>query len=273
MIQYQGNKRLITSETKLFLILIPAINIFNYYLTYHNIPFSSHTLLTFSLDTVEGYVAWIAVHKIIHYLDRQMPFEQSVISRVTVQLITTVIAGMAIIVMITIILHYTFHDGPVPREFFTFDIFIISVWFLVINGIYIALHFYRGWKEAETKRVEESKLKAGGFRVKSQKQELLLQYEEIAGFMVDGEYIFCHTMSGKKYLLDQSMDKLEQLLPVAWFFRLNRQFLLHRQIVTGFEKSENGKLNILIKSCVAMASPIKMSRTRASDFKQWFQGE
>jgi DNA-binding LytR/AlgR family response regulator len=273
MIQHENNKRVFTSEAKLFLILIPLINIFNYYLTYHNISFTGRTLLTFSLDTIEGYAAWIAVHKIIQYLDRRMPFEKSVARRLAVQLISTVVTGMTIIVMITIVLHYTFYDGPVPSDFFTFDIFIISVWFLVINGIYIALHFYRGWKEVETKRNEENKLKVGGFHVKSLKQELLLQYEEIAGFMVDGEYIFCHTMSGKKYLVDQSMDKLEQVLPSLWFFRLNRQFLLHRQAISGFEKSDNGKLNILIKSPVAMTSPIKMSRTRASDFKQWFQGE
>ncbi len=262
-----------TAEIKFFLVLIPLINVFNYYLTYNNISFSSRTLLTFTLDTILGYAALAAVHFIIVYLDQKLPFSENVMKRLTIQIITTLFAGMSIIISLTAIIHYSTKDGPIPVSFFTYDVFIISVWFLVINGIYVGIHFYREWRTAENKRIEENKIKTGGLKVKSGKQELLLNYEEIAGFIVDGEYIICFTMATKKFLLDQSMDKLEKQLPASWFFRLNRQFLLHRQIISGFEKAENGKLNILLKTFTPLSSSIKVSRTRASDFKTWFQGE
>jgi DNA-binding LytR/AlgR family response regulator len=255
---------------KFFLILIPLINVFNYYLTYNNIALNWRTLLTFTLDTLEGYAAWAAVHFIIVYLDKRLPFTENVIKRLIIQIVTTLFTGMLIIIGLTVIIHYSTSREPIPRSFFTYDVFIISVWFLVINGIYIAMHFYREWRTAEYKRMEENKIKIGGIKVRSGKQEFLLNYDEVAGFMVDGEYILCFTMASKKFLLDQSMDKLEKLLPGSWFFRLNRQFLLHRQIISGFEKAENGKLNILIKF-TPIASPIKVSRTRASTFKNWFQ--
>ena len=154
-----------------------------------------------------------------------------------------------------------------PVSFFSYDIFIISVWFLVINGIYVAVHFYSEWRTSESKRVEENKIKKGGLNVKSGKQELFLNYGDIAGFNVDGDYILCYTIDNKKFLLDQSMDKLEKFLPTSAFFRLNRQTLIHRQIVTGFEKDVNGKLNILIKSHSPISSPLNVSRTRASSFQ------
>ena len=66
------------SEIKLFLLLIPLINVFNYYLTYNNISLSWRTLLTFSIDTLEGYAAWAAVHFVILYLDQRMPFQENV---------------------------------------------------------------------------------------------------------------------------------------------------------------------------------------------------
>ncbi|HYI76575.1 MAG TPA: LytTR family DNA-binding domain-containing protein [Chryseolinea sp.] len=260
-----------TSEIKLFLLLIPLINVFNYYLTYNNISLSWRTLLTFSIDTLEGYAAWAAVHFIILYLDRRMPFHENVLKRLIVQIVTTLFIGMFIIVALTVIIHYAFTDRPMPGSFFFYDIFIISVWFLVINGIYIALHFYNQWRISESNRVEENKIKKGGLNVKSGKQELFLNYGDIAGFSVDDDYIICYTVDGKKFLLDQSMDKLEKALPTSSFFRLNRQTLIHRQIVSGFKKGVNGKLDILIKSLSAISSPLNVSRTRASSFKTWFQ--
>ena len=262
-----------TSEIKLFLLLIPLINVFNYYLTYNNISVSWRTLLTFSIDTLEGYAAWAAVHFIILYLDRRMPFHENVLKRLIVQIVTTLFIGMFIIVALTVIINYAFTDRPMPGSFFSYDIFIISVWFLVINGIYIALHFYNQWRISEINRLEENKIKKGGMNVRSGKQELFLTYSDIAGFSVDGDYIICYTLEGKKFLLDQSMDKLENFLPASSFFRLNRQTLIHRQIVSGFEKGVNGKLDILIKSFSAISSPLNVSRTRASSFKSWFQSQ
>jgi hypothetical protein len=270
--QNEGTKRH-ASEVKLFLVLIPLINVFNYYLTYNNISFSWRTFVTFSIDTLLGYAAWAAVHFIILYLDQRLPFQENVLKRLIIQIVTTLFTGMFIIVFLTVFIHYTFANGPIPVSFFSYDVFIISVWFLVINGVYIAIHFYREWRISESKRLEENKIKKGGLNVKSGKQELFLNYGDIAGFNVDGDYIICYTMDGKKFLLDQSMDKLEKSLPTGPFCRLNRQTLIHRQVVTGFEKGANGKLNVLIKSLSAISSPLNVSRTRASSFKTWFQAE
>ena len=65
---------------------------------------------------------------------------------------------------------------------------------------------------------EENKIEKGGLNVKTGKQALFLNYGDIAGFNVDGDYIICYTMDGKKSLLDQSMDKLEKSLPTSSFF-------------------------------------------------------
>lgn len=262
------NKRY-AHEVNVFLLLIPLINVFNYYLTYQNISFNAHTLLTFTLDTLEGYAAWVIVHKIIVYLDKVLPFRGNVVKRLFIQISATLISGMGVIIGLTIIIHLILKGGPIPGEFFSFDIFIISVWFLVVNGIYVGMHFYREWQIAEQKRLEENKVKAGGLRVKRGKQELILSFEEVAGFVVDGDYVVCFTQRGDKFFLDQSMDKVASVLPQPSFYRLNRQFLVHRQIISGFEKAENGKLSIVLKTS-SFSPKIVVSRIKASDFKKWF---
>ena len=257
------------SEKNFFLVSIPLINAFNYYLTYHNIAFNGRTLLTYTLDTATGYVAWAVVHLIIVYLDKRLTFASNIIRRLVIQISATVLAALLTIIIITLILHYSLKGGPIPTEFFTFDLFVISVWFLIINSVYIGLNFYRQWQAAEQDR-KNSRLKSGGIKVRSGNQERLVMYGDISGFSVDESYILCFTVDAKKYVLDQSMDKIEKSLPAILFFRINRQFLLQRQVISGFERSANGRLNILLVPGSPFPSPINLSRTRAAAFKQWF---
>ena len=253
------------AEIKLFLVLIPLINLFNYYLTYTDIRFTTRTLITFAIDTAQGYIAWLVTHMIIVYLDKTMPYERNVLKRILFQITIVLFAGMSVIILLTLSIHFIFERGkPIPVSFFSYDILIISVWFLVLNGVYISMDFYREWRASQRMRLEENKVKSGGLRVKSGKQNLQLDFDAIEGFVVDGEYILCHTSEGKKFLIDMSMDKLEKSLPVNSFFRLNRQFLLHRQAIMGFEKIENGKLRILVKSS-SIPESINLSRTRAPE--------
>lgn len=264
------NESFRNAEIKLFVLLIPVINLFNYYLTYTDIRLTTRTLITFAIDTAQGYLAWLVVHMIILRLDKAMPYERNVLKRILCQIALTLFAGIFVIVLLTTFLHLLFKGGqPFPVSFFSRDILIISVWFLVLNGVYISMDFYREWNASQKKRFEESKMRSGGLRVKAGKQDLQLEFHSIAGFLVDGEYILCYTSDGKKFLIDMSMDKLETLLPDNLFFRLNRQFLLHRQTILGFEKAENGKLRILTKSS-SFSAPINVSRTRAPEFKRWF---
>ena len=263
-------------DVKLFLILIPVINVINYYLTYKHISVSWHTLITFSLDTIEGYAAWLLVRYIILYLDKKIPFELNLVKRIFIQTSATLIAGISLIILLTELVNKIATNKLVPREFYTTDIFIIAIWFFVVNGIYIGMYFYYEWKQSRNREKNSEaarKLITKGFIVKTGKSDFLLSYNEIAGFFIEDEYAICSTLSDKRYLLDQSIDKIEKELPSIIFFRLNRQFLIHRQIITGFKRMENGKLNVLIKPCENISSPITVSRTKAVLFKAWFQPE
>jgi hypothetical protein len=256
---------------RLFLVLIPCINLFNYYLTYSNITLSARTALTFTIDTLQGYAVWLIIHFIIRYLDRVMPFTKNILRRLIIQLITTVVAGVLFLVTSTLILHYATSDQPIPTSFFMYDLPIISVWFLVINGLYVGYYFYLQWDTAEKKRVEENKIRTNGIKVKSGKRDQVLTHAEIAGFLVEGDYVVCHTLQGRKFVMDQSMDNIEKGVPSTFFYRLNRQVLIHRQLVNGFERIENGKLNVMLREPSTIPSPVNVSRTRAADFKKWIE--
>ena len=155
-------------DIKLFLVLIPLINVLNYYLTYTHISFSWFTVITFLLDTLEGYAAWWVLRFIILRLDKKMPYAVNPLRRIAVQIITTTAIGLLIIIALTELVNFLATDKPVPKVFYTQDIFIFITSFLIINGIYIGLHYYNLLQHTEQLRDNEMRLREEETRIRSE---------------------------------------------------------------------------------------------------------
>jgi DNA-binding LytR/AlgR family response regulator len=258
------------NDTRLFLLLIPVINLLNYYLTYKEIHLNWLLPATFLVDTLQGYAAWWVVRQIIFYLDKKWPYTEVPLKRLSIQLPSTIIAGVAVIALLTEFANLLASDKPVPIGFYTETIFLFVIWILVVNGIYIGLYFYRLWRHLDAAQSKRQLPEQSGLIIKSGKQDILVQFEEITCCYVDSDYVVIYNRSNRKYFLDQSLDKLEKQLPEQSFFRLNRQYIVHRDLVNGFERGDNGKINVLIKGADNLPLHIPVSRLKAPGFKEWF---
>lgn len=267
--EYTGSHKY--NDIKFFLVAISFISAFNYYLTYSNIKLNWFLLLTYTIDTVQGWLAWWAVRTIILYLDNKLRYTNQPIRRICIQLIVTTIAGLFVIISLTELVSLIARGRFVPISFYKFDIFIFIIWFLVLNGIYIGMHYYYEWKESERLRSEEKKVRLGGINVKQGKQNLLIPFHEIIGFYSEEGYSVMLTKDGKKYFPDKSLDKIEETVPSEFFFRVNRQYIIHRNVITGFKRVQDGKLDILVKGGANFLVTLQVSRIKAAGFKYWFQ--
>lgn len=269
----ESNASIYHRDIPLFLILIPFINALNYYLTYTHIPSGWRLPATFLIDTVQGYAAWWVIRLLIQQLDRRFSYERNFLVRVLIQCVMTSVAGILVIAVSTEIINFLATDKPVPDTFYRHDIFLFFIWILAINAIYIGAHFYDQLQLADRNRDEALRIRQEKFMVRSGKQNVVVPFDEIAGFYVDGDYTMMLTDQQKRYVVEQSLDKLETELPAEWFFRLNRQYLLHRQSLAAFDRIENGKLNVRLKTTPGFPESIPVSRTKAPDFKKWFSVE
>jgi LytTr DNA-binding domain len=258
-------------DVQFFLIAIAFISAFNYYLTYTGIHFNGFLILTYSIDTAEGWLAWWAVRSIIIHLDKKLPYSQQPLKRMLIQLLLTTTAGLGVIILLTELVSWIVKGRPAPLNFYLFDVFIFIIWFFVINGIYIGMHYYAEWKQSEILRQEDKKLRAGGFAVRQGNQNLLIPFADILGFYVEDGYTILLTWQNKKYFPDKSLDKIEGVLPEEFFFRLNRQYILHRTALTGFKRTGDGKIDVLVNAPDNFPKAIPVSRTKAVGFKSWFQ--
>jgi DNA-binding LytR/AlgR family response regulator len=268
-------KRIGLSETKyndvrFFLLFIVVANAFNYYLTYNNIRFNGFFIMTFAIDTVQGWIAWYIVRSIIIWLDGKIPYNENPGKRIAIQVLTTTIVGIGSIAVMTEICSLLIRGKWAGADFYVFDLIIISIWFLLMNGIYIGLNYYHEWQQSETSRVADKKLKATGFYVKIGKQDLVVPFNDITGFYSDDGFSYLHTTAEKTYLTEASLDKTEQLVPDELFFRVNRKHLIHRNTIVGYKRIEDGKLEVSIKPFANVSSVLPVSRIRAVPFKKWF---
>ncbi|MCK6616476.1 MAG: LytTR family transcriptional regulator [Cyclobacteriaceae bacterium] len=265
------NKNPYYPDIPIFLVLIPFISAINYYLTYTNIKLNGFLLLTFTIDTVQGYFGWWGARSFIFHLDKRLPYEKNLVKRLFIQVAGTLVIGLFIISILTEVVSLIARGRTVPLDFYSFDLFIIGIWFLVVNGIYLGIHYYKRYQESELQRLHEKQIRTEGLFVKQGKQEILLHFQNLEGLFVDGDYVVACQLDGKRFYLTQSLDKIEKEMPSEFFFRLSRQYIIHRQSVVGFKRIENGKILVQLKATSRFPVEITVSRLRAPAFKSWFQ--
>jgi hypothetical protein len=254
---------------RLFVFLvIPFISALNYYLTYSNVQWGFFLLLTFTLDTLEGYCAWFAARWVVKRLDERMPWETHMKKRLIVQIPIVAVVILGILIILTELVNYIARDKPIPTEFYTQDIFIFLIWALFFNFIYLALYFLRRYQQV--KNAVPIKSEVNGLLVKTGKTQKWITFDTISFLYVSNELVYAHTGEGKIPLPGYTLDKIEKLLDGSVFFRANRQCIVTRPLVDLVRREENGKLAVQIK--VDGENTIMISRLRAPAFKKWMEG-
>lgn len=107
------------------------------------------------------------------------------------------------------------------------------------------------------------------FLVKQQEQLLPIAQEEIAYFLTANEMVCLITKNNRQFLVDYTLEDLENLLNPQYFFRLNRQIIAHIDSIDAIYLHLNGKLKLNLKPVVNFE--IFVSREKATAFKNWVE--
>jgi DNA-binding LytR/AlgR family response regulator len=96
---------------------------------------------------------------------------------------------------------------------------------------------------------------------------LPLGIEEIVCFMAEDKMVMLYTRDGKKYLVNYTLDALENQLDPADFFRINRFCIIHSQAIVKVHSFFNYKLKVELHPHVS--DDLVVSRSRSMAFKTW----
>ncbi|GAB3839788.1 LytR/AlgR family response regulator transcription factor [Hymenobacter jeollabukensis] len=107
------------------------------------------------------------------------------------------------------------------------------------------------------------------FLVRQGEQLLPVAAADIAWFQSRHETVTLVTLAGQRYLVDYTLEQLEQRLDPGQFFRLNRQFIAQLAAVQRLHPWFNGKLKLDLQP--APADEVIVSREKAAAVKSWLE--
>ena len=94
--------------------------------------------------------------------------------------------------------------------------------------------------------------------------------KDIALFLRDN-LIYIYTFNGDKFITDYAtLDEIEELLNPQYYYRSNRQSIIHTDAIQSIKPLENQKLILHLKPPRSMTQDI--SREKAPAFKKWWEG-
>lgn len=105
------------------------------------------------------------------------------------------------------------------------------------------------------------------FIVQSGERTLPVLSSDIAYFYAQQRYVVLFTLQNQQYVIDHTLDKLEQLLDPANFFRINRQFIIAASSIKSMSAYTKGRLKIELQP--ASKEEAVVSVDRSPKFKQW----
>lgn len=95
----------------------------------------------------------------------------------------------------------------------------------------------------------------------------ILPIDQVAFFSFDSKITFIHTKDEKRYPIEQSLKNLQETTPESDFFRVNRQFLIHRNTVKELHYLSSSRVKVLLN--IANDAEIIVAREKISAFKRW----
>lgn len=95
--------------------------------------------------------------------------------------------------------------------------------------------------------------------------------DQVALFFADGRDVYLITNQGRKFIIDYTLEALEEILDPRLFFRINRTFILPINAIKDVLVYSNSRLKIT--TTTEFDREIIVSREKVADFKNWFGGE
>ncbi len=108
------------------------------------------------------------------------------------------------------------------------------------------------------------------FLIRINNQLKLLDVEQITCFYSDEGQTHLVDKSGKDYVIDYTLERLEELLDPEQFFRINRKVTISINEIHSAEDYFNNRLKLRLNSRFKM--DMVVSRNRVRDFKNWLRG-
>jgi DNA-binding LytR/AlgR family response regulator len=130
------------------------------------------------------------------------------------------------------------------------------------------------WTPAKVEAVKEALGSSG----KSYKNRFMVKLgdhiksaDQICFFFADGRDVYLVTNQLRKFIIDFTLEALDDILDPAIFFRINRSYIVNINAVQDVIVYSNSRLKI--SPTIKWEAEMIVSREKVGEFKEWFDGQ
>ncbi|GAB3808777.1 hypothetical protein GCM10028819_48540 [Spirosoma humi] len=227
---------------------------------------------------------WEANLVIFRRLDQQLPFHENPSKRIRWQIL---LGGLATMATFSVVfpLSIRLYSGAWPLfPVVISGIFVCSTIATVVNGAYVGLYLIQtiylekqqSTRDLNTQLQQRPTTRSGELiLVEAGNGQWRLHPEEIAYFYSTGGLVLLIKADGQQLTTAYpSFTKLGDLLPDAFFFQLNRQFIVNLNAIRFVRDDINQKLLVDLSPALHktdLHEQVVVSRYRSAAFKKWFR--
>ncbi|MEQ8363352.1 MAG: LytTR family DNA-binding domain-containing protein [Cyclobacteriaceae bacterium] len=131
------------------------------------------------------------------------------------------------------------------------------------------------WNDEKSKKIEQlstspSKSYKNRFMVKLGEHIRSITTDEISFLFADGRDVYLITNQQRKFIIDYTLEALDEILDPKMFYRINRSYIINISAIQDVVVYSNSRLKITPHA--KWERDIIVSRDKVNDFKQWFDG-
>ncbi len=132
------------------------------------------------------------------------------------------------------------------------------------------------WDQARSERVAEvlsastAPALKSRFMVKLGDHIRSVTADQISMFFADGRDVYLVTNQLRKFIIDYTLESLEEVVDSKLFFRVNRSYIINISAIQDVVVYSNSRLKIAVN--IKWDNEIIVSREKVGEFKQWFDG-
>lgn len=133
------------------------------------------------------------------------------------------------------------------------------------------------WNKEQSERIQQvatavkTRDYKNRFMVKLGEHIRSITSEQISIFFADGRDVYLVSNQGRKFIIDYTLESLDEILDPALFFRINRTFIVNINAIKDVLVYSNSRLKVTLQQ--EFDKEIIVSREKVGDFKEWFDGK
>ena len=95
--------------------------------------------------------------------------------------------------------------------------------------------------------------------------------DQISFFFADGRDVYLVTNQLRKFIIDFTLEALEEILDPKTFYRINRSYIVNINAIQDVVVYSNSRLKIT--PTIKWENEMVVSREKVGEFKSWFDGQ